>query len=66
MQGEFKKYLVQRALLKLPETQRIVLVFHDLEEMTAPEIASILSIYAYSVKSQTGGDCRCCDLSLLG
>lgn len=48
----FKKYLVQRALLNLPETQRIVLVLHDIEGMTAPEIATILDIEANAVKSR--------------
>lgn len=48
----FKKYLVHRALLKLPETQRIVLVLHDLEEMSSPEVAGILGIDANAVKSR--------------
>jgi RNA polymerase sigma-70 factor (ECF subfamily) len=49
---QFRQYLVEQALLKLPDTQRAVLVLCDLEEMTAPEVAKVVGIQANAVKSR--------------
>ena len=49
---QFRQYLVEQALLKLPETQRAVLVLCDLEEMTAPEVAKVLGMQTNAVKSR--------------
>ena len=43
---------MEQALLKLPETQRAVLVLGDLEDMTAPEIATVLQLSVNVVKSR--------------
>jgi RNA polymerase sigma-70 factor (ECF subfamily) len=48
----FRQYLVEQALLKLPETQRAVLVLCDLEDVTAPEAAKVLGINMNAVKSR--------------
>jgi RNA polymerase sigma-70 factor (ECF subfamily) len=50
--GRFRQHLVEQALLKLPETQRAVLVLCDLEDMTASEIAKVLRINVNVVKSR--------------
>lgn len=49
---KYKRFLVQQAILKLPETQRMILVLHDLEGVSSPEIARILNINANAVKSR--------------
>jgi RNA polymerase sigma-70 factor, ECF subfamily len=48
----FRQYLVEQALLKLPDTQRAVLVLCDLEGMTAPEVAKVIGIKTNAVKSR--------------
>ena len=50
--ARFRQRLVEQALLKLPETQRAVLVLCDLEDMTAAETAEVLQISANVVKSR--------------
>jgi RNA polymerase sigma-70 factor (ECF subfamily) len=50
--ARFRQHLVEQALLKLPETQRAVLVLCDLEDMTATEAAKTLRIGANVVKSR--------------
>lgn len=49
---KYKQFLVQQALLKLPETQRTVVVLHDLESVSMPQIASILKIELTAVKAR--------------
>jgi RNA polymerase sigma-70 factor (ECF subfamily) len=51
-QARFRQHLVEQALLKLPETQRAVLVLCDLEDMTASEIAKVLQISVNVVKAR--------------
>jgi len=48
----FKYYLLNQAILKLPETQRMVVVLHDMEGLHAPEIAEALGIQTRAVKSR--------------
>jgi RNA polymerase sigma-70 factor, ECF subfamily len=48
----FRQHLVEQALLKLPESQRAVVVLCDLEEMSAPVAADVLGIGANAVKSR--------------
>jgi RNA polymerase sigma-70 factor (ECF subfamily) len=50
--ARFRQRLVEQALLKLPETQRAVLVLCDLEDMTAAETAEVLQISTNVVKSR--------------
>jgi RNA polymerase sigma-70 factor (ECF subfamily) len=50
--SRFRQHLVEQALLKLPETQRVVLVLSDLEDMTASEIAEVLQTNVNVVKSR--------------
>jgi RNA polymerase sigma-70 factor (ECF subfamily) len=50
--ARFRQHLVEQALLKLPETQRAVLVLGDLEDMSASEIAEILQVSVNVVKSR--------------
>lgn len=49
---KYKQYLVQQAILKLPENQRILLVLHDIEGISSSEIAQILNININAVKSR--------------
>lgn len=49
---KFKQFLVQQAILKLPDTQRIILVLHDLEGISIPEVSSILNINLTAAKSR--------------
>ncbi|HUW63149.1 MAG TPA: RNA polymerase sigma factor [Spirochaetia bacterium] len=49
---KYKQFLVQQAILTLPETQRMVLVLHDLEGISSPEVARNLNINANAVKSR--------------
>lgn len=49
---KYKQFLVQQGILKLPETQRMVLVLHDLEGFSIPESAGILSISVNVAKSR--------------
>jgi RNA polymerase sigma-70 factor, ECF subfamily len=50
--SRFRRHLVEQALLKLPETQRAVLVLSDLEDMTASETAEVLRLDVNVVKSR--------------
>lgn len=50
--ARFRQRLVEQALLKLPETQRAVLVLSDLEDMAAAEIAELLQVKVNVVKSR--------------
>jgi len=50
--ARFRRHLVEQALLKLPETQRAVLVLCDLEDMAASEIAKVLQVNVNVVKSR--------------
>ncbi|MBP2633179.1 MAG: polymerase, sigma-24 subunit, RpoE, subfamily [Firmicutes bacterium] len=49
---KYKQFLVQQAILKLPETQRVLLILHDLEGLSVPEAASILNINTNAAKSR--------------
>jgi len=49
---KYKQFMVQQALLKLPETQRMILVLHDLEGVAISDIAGILNINANAAKSR--------------
>jgi RNA polymerase sigma-70 factor (ECF subfamily) len=49
---KYKQFLVQQALLKLPESQRMIVVLHDLEGISSPEIGRILNLNANAVKSR--------------
>ncbi|MDA8335164.1 MAG: RNA polymerase sigma factor [Peptococcaceae bacterium] len=48
----YKQFLVRQAVLKLPETQRVILVLHDLEGVSSTEIARILDVNAGAVKAR--------------
>jgi RNA polymerase sigma-70 factor (ECF subfamily) len=48
----FRGWVVERALLDLPEGQRLALTLHDLEEMTAAEAGALLGIEANAVKQR--------------
>ena len=50
--SRFRQHIVAQALLKLPETQRAVLVLSDLEDMTASETAELLQASVNVVKSR--------------
>jgi RNA polymerase sigma-70 factor (ECF subfamily) len=50
--SRFRQHLVEQALLKLPKTQRAVLVLSDLEDMTASDIAELLQANVNVVKSR--------------
>ena len=49
---QFRQYLVEHALQKLPATQRVVMVLCDLEGMAAPEAAEMLGVSTNVVKSR--------------
>ena len=48
----FRAFLVERAMRRLPEAQRVALALCDLEEMTAPEAAAVIGIDANAVKAR--------------
>lgn len=50
--ASFRTWLVEQALLALPEGQRRALTLHDLEEMTAAETGALLGIDANAVKQR--------------
>jgi RNA polymerase sigma-70 factor (ECF subfamily) len=50
--SSFRSWLVEQALLALPEAQRTALTLHDLEEMTAAEAGALLGIDANAVKQR--------------
>ena len=50
--ARFRQHLVEQALVKLPETQRAVLVLCDLEDMTASQVAQLLQLKVNVVKSR--------------
>lgn len=49
---KYRQFLVQQALLQLPETQRAALILHDLDGIALAEVAEILAIPLSSVKSR--------------
>jgi len=49
---KYKQFLVQQAIVKLPVTQRVILVLHDLEGISIPESAGILNITVNVAKSR--------------
>jgi RNA polymerase sigma-70 factor (ECF subfamily) len=51
-ESKYKQFLVQQAILKLPESQRVLLVLHDIEGISTLEIAKILNITSNAVKSR--------------
>lgn len=51
-ESKYKQFLVQQAILKLPITQRMLLVLHDIEGMSIPESAGILNITVNVAKSR--------------
>lgn len=51
-ESKFKQFLIQQAVLKLPESQRAVLVLHDLEAVPLREVADILGIQANAAKAR--------------
>lgn len=51
-ESKYNQFLIQQAILKLPETQRVLLVLHDLEGLSVPEVASILNINTNAAKSR--------------
>lgn len=50
--ASFRAWVVEKALLDLPEGQRAALTLHDLEEMTAAEAGAVLGIAANAVKQR--------------
>jgi RNA polymerase sigma-70 factor (ECF subfamily) len=50
--ASFRAWVVERALLDLPEGLRQALTLHDLEEMTAAETGALLGIEATAVKQR--------------
>jgi RNA polymerase sigma-70 factor (ECF subfamily) len=48
----FRASVVERAMRRLPDAQRVALALCDLEEMTAPEAAAVLGIDANAVKAR--------------
>lgn len=51
-ESKYKQFLIQQAILKLPENQRVLLVLHDIEGIPSSEIAEILNINSNAVKSR--------------
>lgn len=49
---KYKQFLVQQGILKLPVSQRMVVVLHDIEGMSIPESAGILNITVNVAKSR--------------
>lgn len=49
---KYKQFLVQQGILKLPITQRMLLVLHDIEGLSIPESAEILNITVNVAKSR--------------
>lgn len=49
---KYKQFLVQQGILKLPETQRMLLVLHDIEGISIPDSAGILNITVNVAKSR--------------
>ena len=45
-----KDYIVQQAVLLIPATLRIVLVLHDMEELTTEQVAQVLGIQQGTVR----------------
>lgn len=50
--SSFRAWVVEKALLALPEGQRAAITLHDLEEMTAAEVGAVLGIEANAVKQR--------------
>jgi RNA polymerase sigma-70 factor (ECF subfamily) len=51
-ESKYKQFLIQQAILKLPESQRVLLVLHDIEGISTTQIAEILNINSNAVKSR--------------
>jgi RNA polymerase sigma-70 factor (ECF subfamily) len=51
-QISFKKYIVKKALNRLPDTQKTVLILHNLEGFTLKEIAATLGIKENAAKAR--------------
>jgi len=51
-EAKYKQFLVQQGILKLPETQRMLLILHDIEGISIPESAGILNIAVNVAKSR--------------
>ncbi|WP_378954203.1 RNA polymerase sigma factor [Pelosinus sp. sgz500959] len=51
-ESKYKQFLVQQGILKLPETQRMIIVLHDIEGLSVPESAGILNITVNVAKSR--------------
>lgn len=51
-ESKYKQFLVQQGILKLPETQRMIIVLHDIEGVSIPESAGILNITVNVAKSR--------------
>ena len=49
---KYKQFLVQQAIVKLPVTQRMIVVLHDIEGISIPESAGILNITVNVAKSR--------------
>ena len=49
---KYKQFLVQQGILKLPETQRMLVILHDIEGISIPESAGILNITVNVAKSR--------------
>jgi RNA polymerase sigma-70 factor, ECF subfamily len=49
---KYNQFLVRQAILKLPETQRVLLILHDLEGIPVPEVARILNMNTNAAKSR--------------
>lgn len=51
-EAKYRQYLIQQAILKLPESQRMLLILHDIEGIPSSDIAQILNINKNAVKSR--------------
>jgi len=49
---KYNQFLIQQAILKLPESQRVLLILHDLEDIALSEVATILNINTNAAKSR--------------
>lgn len=49
---KYRQFLVQQALLQLPEAQRVALILHDLDGISLSDVAEILAIPLGAVKSR--------------
>ncbi len=49
---KYNQFLIQQAILKLPDTQRIILVLHDLEGLSVSDAAKIIDIPLSAAKAR--------------